>query len=95
MNTAPDKNPADPRREASVWDSWVRLTHWSLVICVAGSWLTRELEGDWFAWHARFGYAVLVLVVTRILWGFVGSKHARFKDFVRGPRALIAYLQAS
>ncbi|MFM7626619.1 MAG: cytochrome b/b6 domain-containing protein [Gammaproteobacteria bacterium] len=95
MNTAPDKNPADPRREASVWDSWVRLTHWSLVICVAGSWLTRELEGDWFAWHTRFGYAVLVLVVTRILWGFVGSKHARFKDFVRGPRALIAYLQAS
>lgn len=78
-----------------VWDLPVRLMHWGLVVCVAGSWLTRELEGDWFVWHTRFGYAVLVIVVTRILWGIVGTRHARFSDFVRGPRAIMAYLQDS
>lgn len=76
-----------------VWDPWIRLTHWGLVVCVIGAWLTRELEGDWFVWHTRFGYAVLVLVVTRILWGFVGTRHARFSDFVRGPRAILDYLR--
>ncbi len=95
MNVNSDKSQLVSTREISVWDPWVRITHWGLVICVAGSWLTRELEGDWFAWHVRFGYAVLVLVITRILWGFVGTRHARFSDFVRGPRAIVAYLKAA
>lgn len=78
---------------ALVWDLPVRLIHWSLLVAVLGSWLTRELEGDWFVWHTRFGYAVLVLVVTRILWGFLGTRHARFASFVRGPGAVIEYLR--
>jgi cytochrome b len=77
-----------------VWDLPVRVIHWGLVTCVLGAWLTRELEGDWFAWHTRFGYGVLVLVITRILWGFLGTRHARFADFVRGPRAIAAYLRS-
>ena len=77
-----------------VWDLPVRLMHWGLVLAVAGAWLTRELEGDWFAWHVRCGYAVLLLAATRIVWGFVGTRHARFGDFVRGPRAILAYLRA-
>jgi cytochrome b len=93
MSGGTDNAAAGSSREVLVWDPWVRLTHWGLAMCVAGAWLTRELEGDWFVWHTRFGYAVLVLVVTRILWGFVGSKHARFADFIRGPRAIIAYLK--
>lgn len=84
---------ADPRR--LVWDLPVRLIHWALVVCVIGAWLTRELEGDWFAWHTRFGYAVLVLVLTRIVWGFVGTRHALFRHFVRGPRAILKMLRPS
>ena len=76
-----------------IWDLPVRVIHWALVVSVLGAWLTRELEGDWFAWHTRFGYAVFVLAATRILWGFVGTRHARFADFVRGPSAIAAYLR--
>jgi cytochrome b len=83
----------DPARRL-IWDLPVRVMHWGLVVSVLGAWLTRELEGDWFAWHTRFGYAVLLLAATRIVWGFVGTRHARFGDFVRGPRAILAYLRA-
>lgn len=76
-----------------VWDLPVRLMHWGLVLAVLGSWLTRKLEGDWFAWHIRCGYAVLLIAATRIVWGFVGTRHARFSDFVRGPRAILRYLR--
>ena len=76
-----------------VWDAPVRIIHWALVLAVFGAWITRELEGDWFAWHTRFGYTVLVLVLTRVIWGFVGSRYARFAEFVRGPRAIGAYLR--
>lgn len=76
-----------------IWDLPVRVIHWGLVLAVTGSWLTRELEGDWFAWHVRCGYAVLLLAATRIVWGFVGTRHARFADFVRGPRAVLRYLR--
>ena len=76
-----------------VWDLPVRVMHWGLVLAVGGAWLTRELEGDWFAWHVRCGYAVLLLAATRIVWGFVGTRHARFGDFVRGPRAILRYLR--
>jgi len=76
-----------------VWDLPVRVMHWGLMLAVTGAWLTRELEGDWFAWHVRCGYAVLLLAATRIVWGFVGTRHARFSDFVRGPRAILRYLR--
>lgn len=76
-----------------IWDLPVRVMHWGLVLAVTGAWLTRELEGDWFAWHVRCGYAVLLLAATRIVWGFVGTRHARFSDFVRGPRAILRYLR--
>jgi cytochrome b len=77
-----------------VWDLPVRVIHWSLLFAVIGSWLTHELEGDWFAWHVRCGYAVLILVSTRLLWGIVGTRHARFSDFVRGPSAIAHYARS-
>lgn len=76
-----------------VWDLPVRLVHWALLLAVLGAWLTRELEGDWFVWHTRFGYTVAVLASWRVIWGFVGTRHARFAQFVRGPRAVLRYLR--
>lgn len=76
-----------------VWDLPVRLAHWLLALCVAGSWLTHQAGLQWFGWHRRFGYAALVLVLFRIAWGFVGTRHARFASFVRGPCAILAYLR--
>jgi cytochrome b len=74
-----------------VWDLPVRLMHWTLVLAVAGAWATQELEGDWFKYHVWCGYMVLVVAATRVVWGFVGTRHARFTAFVRGPRAVFGY----
>lgn len=76
-----------------VWDLPVRFIHWGLVVSVFGAWLTRELEGDWFVWHTRFGYAVLVLALTRVVWGVFGTRYAQFTHFVRGPSAIFNYLK--
>jgi cytochrome b len=75
-----------------VWDLPLRITHWLLAIAVAGAWITHYVGTQAFAWHQRFGYAVLVLVLFRIAWGFVGTRHARFVEFVRGPAAIVRYL---
>jgi cytochrome b len=72
-----------------VWDLPLRLCHWALTVAVVGSFVTHWIDA--FAWHARFGYATVVLVTFRIVWGFVGPAHARFGDFVRGPRAAWTY----
>ncbi len=71
----------------------MRLTHWLLVLCVAGSFATHYAGIEWFRWHQRFGYAVFVLVGFRLAWGLVGPRHARFASFVRGPRAIVDYLR--
>lgn len=80
--------------EVRVWDLPVRLTHWALVVCIIGLYATGEYGWLTMQWHFRFGYATLALVAFRVLWGFVGSEHARFADFVRGPAAILAYLRS-
>ena len=77
-----------------VWDLPVRITHWLLVACVAGCWATHYAGVEWFHWHRRLGYAVLVLVAFRFVWGFAGTRHARFANFLRGPRAIVEYLRS-
>ena len=71
------------------WDLPTRLFHWLLVVCVFLSWLSHNR--DWIQVHLWSGYTVLVLVTFRILWGFFGSVHSRFSDFVRSPSALFRY----
>jgi cytochrome b len=84
-----------PRRKDSgesrvqVWDLPTRLFHWLIVALFAFSWWTSE--HDHFDWHAWSGYAILTLLLFRIAWGFVGSTTARFSNFLRGPRAVLAY----
>ena len=76
-----------------VWDLPVRLFHWLLVACFAGAWLTSESE-HWRLAHVWFGYGMAGLVGLRLVWGLVGTRHARFASFVRGPRAAFAYLRS-
>lgn len=76
-----------------VWDLPLRVTHWALALAVTGCFATHYAGIEWFAWHRRCGYAVLVLAVFRVLWGVVGTRHARFANFVRGPRAVLQYLR--
>lgn len=73
-----------------VWTLDVRLLHWTLAAAVATAWFSEAGE----RLHERAGWLVLGLVAVRILLGFVGSRHARFTDFVRGPRAVLATLAA-
>lgn len=73
---------------APVWDAAVRILHWTLVLSVATAWLTRHSPGGWHEW---IGYAALAVVAMRIAWGFVGSRRARFADFIRSAPATAAY----
>lgn len=85
--------PTAATGERLVWDLPLRVVHWSIVACFAASWATHELGVEWFAWHVRSGYAMLVLVAFRLAWGFVGPRHARFANFLAGPAAVVGYLR--
>jgi cytochrome b len=85
---------SEPRRSGLVWDLPVRVMHWTLVLAVAGAWASQKLPGDWFKYHVWCGYTVLVVAVTRIVWGFIGTRHARFANFVKGPAAVVGYARA-
>jgi cytochrome b len=75
-----------------VWDLPVRAFHWALAVAVAASYFTHTLGIQYFRYHVWCGYSVIVLVIFRIAWGFVGTRHARFSSFVRGPAAAWRYL---
>lgn len=79
-----------PGAHVRVWDPFVRVFHWGTVLLFTATYFSP----DWKWLHEPLGYAVLGLVVARILWGLVGSRHARFTDFVRHPRHVLTYLRA-
>ena len=74
----------------TIWDPLVRIFHWSLVAIVAFEYLAED--GDYT--HRVLGYVALGLIAFRIVWGVVGTKHARFSDFVKSPMAVIGYLKS-
>ena len=86
------ESPSGESRGRRVWDLPVRFTHWLILLAVIGSWTSASLSGNAFRWHEYCGYTVLVLVSFRILWGLVGTRHAQFRNFLRGPRAVAGYL---
>lgn len=74
----------------AVWDPLVRLFHWSLVASFFIAYLSEDNFMDLHAWA---GYVATGLIAFRVLWGFIGPKHARFSDFVAGPRRAFAYVK--
>ncbi|MBS3745243.1 MAG: cytochrome b/b6 domain-containing protein [Wenzhouxiangellaceae bacterium] len=77
-----------------VWDWPLRLWHWLFAIAVAGAWITGQWGGfDWRQWHFWFGQSAVGLLIFRIIWGFVGPRHARFGSFLPHPKCLLAYLK--
>lgn len=80
-------------RAARVWDLPTRVFHGLLIASFAGAWITAESE-RWRLVHVTLGLTMAGLVLWRLLWGFVGTRHARFADFVRGPSAVLRYLKS-
>ena len=68
-----------------VWDLLVRIGHWTIVAGVITAWFTRG------KWHEWIGYAVLAIIALRIVWGLIGSRYARFTQFVHSPKATLDY----
>ena len=80
-------------RAVRVWDLPTRLFHWALALAVAGGATTAYLPGSWIVWHSRFGYAILSLLLFRIVWGFIGGRWSRFGAFLYSPGSVFAYLR--
>lgn len=74
-----------------IWDPIVRIFHWSLVVAFFTCYFTQEEEYDL---HLFAGYTIAGLVVVRIAWGFVGTRYARFSDFVCSPTTVYLHLKA-
>lgn len=81
----------DEGRQVLAWDFPTRAFKWTLVALVVSAWASNKFGGAMPNWHKWTGYAILVLLVFRLLWGFVGGSTARFANFVRGPRAALSY----
>jgi cytochrome b len=73
------------------WDFPTRAFKWTLAALVVSAWASNKFGGGTPNWHKWTGYAILVLIVFRLLWGFVGGSTARFINFVRGPGAALSY----
>lgn len=78
----------DKTESIKVWDRFIRIFHWSLVFAFTVAYLT---EDDFLSLHVWAGYAVGLLICLRLAWGFVGSKHARFIDFIYRPTIAVQF----
>lgn len=86
--------PAEPlpAQQVQVWDVSVRLFHWLLVSAFTVAYVTEE---DFLSLHTLAGYLVGGLLVYRLVWGFIGPKHARFSDFIYAPSKVLQHLKAA
>ena len=91
MKTEPQPAPVMATRSVKVWDLPVRVTHWSFAVLIPAMYITAENHA--MGWHMRLGHLLLALLVFRFVWGFVGTRTARFSNFVKGPGAIAEYLR--
>jgi cytochrome b len=80
------------KREIRVWDPLVRIVHWSLVLAFGMAYLSGDEENNL---HLYAGYVVFALIGFRILWGLIGTRFARFSNFVYSPGSVIKYIKDS
>jgi len=85
----------DPSARTRIWDLPTRLFHWLLAALVIFSFTTGKLGGDWLTWHFRSGYAIASLLLFRLLWGFAGSRYARFSSFLPSPSRIWRMLRSA
>jgi cytochrome b len=85
------ENAAKEMFSIRVWDIPTRVFHWLLVALVAFSFLTGKIGGTAMRYHEWSGFAILVLVIFRLAWGFVGGEQSRFATFVKGPATAVRY----
>ncbi len=76
-----------------VWDLPTRVFHWALVAAVIGLITSAQIGGEAMAWHFRFGYVVLSLMLFRIVWGLIGGHWSRFASFIYSPATILGYLK--
>lgn len=76
-----------------VWDLPTRVFHWALVACVIGLLTTAQISGEAMAWHFRFGYTVLSLLLFRIIWGMIGGHWSRFTSFIYSSAIVLNYIK--
>ncbi len=81
----------DTAQRVRIWDPALRLFHWTLVVLVTTTFLLGKFGPKVMTLHFWLGYAIIGLLVFRLVWGFVGPEPARFSSFLRGPRAVLAY----
>jgi len=77
-------NISNKKQDILVWDFPIRVFHWLLAISFAGAWLTSESEAQQLI-HYAFGYSACAILLFRIVWGIVGTRYARFTQFIKGP----------
>lgn len=82
------------QRHVPVWDLPTRLCHWLLVILVVDAWISQKFGDARLSWHLWNGYAILTLLVFRLIWGFVGSQTARFATFITRWSTVHSYVKA-
>jgi cytochrome b len=70
-------------QNSKIWDGAVRIFHWSQVLLLAGLWYSAEQE--WYGLHMTLAYVLAAVVLSRVIWGFIGSDNARFGHFVKSP----------
>ncbi len=94
--SGPSANPpgatatSDREEDIAVWDLPTRLFHWLAVALVIAAYATWRV--NWMIWHARAGYALLALLLFRLLWGFFGAETARFRSFLASPSQALHHL---
>lgn len=89
----PDSESASVK-PVTVWDLPLRIFHWLLAALVVTAAVSGEIGGNAMDIHMQAGYAVAILLLFRLLWGFVGTPHARFSSFVRGVPSILAYCRS-